>query len=883
MLGLVIVTGIQSYLSKSFSERSQSLASSDLVVESRGFLDDHQLSKIDFILAPYLEKSSIKIEMLSMVDYSSSSSDLSHLHLSSLQFVDENFPLYGSITLQDHTQLKDFIQQHQKLDVVAMFKEDLIKYNLKNGSVIKINDRPFIIKATILQSEDYQTMVTRLAPRIYLSSKTLEYLELVQKGSTITVEYLYRLNKLDKNPAKKLNQLVDLLDSQIDDPSISIFSHFQSSGQIARLLNLVGGYLHLITLITFLLASIGCFFLLRVYLVRKFKDIVIMISLGLSQQKVMATIIIEIGLLALLGGILAIVFGYFASVLIDFITKNLSSGFFSDIGFGLSYTDLGFLLSLSVFCGLSLSLPYLVTIITAPSAQLLTKSGFSFFANQVNGLIKIFSYFLITMVFWVVAVVKFDSFFVGGLFLALVLLALGIMILLSKVLQKIFSSYGNRSFRKSSFYFKAFNIALMWLKRADLSFVTAFITICLSVMLMTIVLILTSQVVSAISDGSSSSSERSAKLSTDSYTSSSEDFRAHFSNHQQTQRSKQNTNLEPDYFLIDIQHDQINQIEQILQHSLIDGDFYSWRYAPFFIAKHTLTNGKPPQKPHRRRYRSTSSSFNDKEVRLSYLDHLKSSESIIQGKFYQGSYQSKQDKLPEISVEVEYAKRQGLKLGDRMSFYSGGYDVEGEITSMRKIDWLSFQPNFFIQFQPGVLENIPHSYIGLLSFDPSVIHQHSVINKLAKEFSNIVVIEIKKAVTVVRSIVSQVSIAIIILGLLVLIAGIFILGAIIYYSVRSRQKNICLLSVLGLKNKTIFLSLIIEFLIITASAGFFGAIIASVIGNQLASWILKLDGDFYRSLGYGGFVASTLVILAIFVATRIVYLVCNKPLVKTLQ
>ncbi|BBI63003.1 hypothetical protein HSBAA_43090 [Vreelandella sulfidaeris] len=64
-----------------------------------------------------------------------------------------------------------------------------------------------------------------------------------------------------------------------------------------------------------------------------------------------------------------------------------------------------------------------------------------------------------------------------------------------------------------------------------------------------------------------------------------------------------------------------------------------------------------------------------------------------------------------ISMEDGLAERLGLSVGDEMTFSVGSDEITTQITSLRSLNWDSFQPNFFVIFPPGVLEQFGHSYI----------------------------------------------------------------------------------------------------------------------------------------------------------------------------
>ncbi len=65
----------------------------------------------------------------------------------------------------------------------------------------------------------------------------------------------------------------------------------------------------------------------------------------------------------------------------------------------------------------------------------------------------------------------------------------------------------------------------------------------------------------------------------------------------------------------------------------------------------------------------------------------------------------------ELSVERGLAESLGLRLGDRLTFDIGGTPVEGTITSLRSVDWDSFNVNFFVLAPPGLFDGYPATYV----------------------------------------------------------------------------------------------------------------------------------------------------------------------------
>ena len=69
------------------------------------------------------------------------------------------------------------------------------------------------------------------------------------------------------------------------------------------------------------------------------------------------------------------------------------------------------------------------------------------------------------------------------------------------------------------------------------------------------------------------------------------------------------------------------------------------------------------------------------------------------------------DGEPLVSVEEDAAMELGVGVGDRLAFLIAGQEIELKIASLRKVNWDSFQPNFFMVISPGALDDFPSTYV----------------------------------------------------------------------------------------------------------------------------------------------------------------------------
>ena len=97
----------------------------------------------------------------------------------------------------------------------------------------------------------------------------------------------------------------------------------------------------------------------------------------------------------------------------------------------------------------------------------------------------------------------------------------------------------------------------------------------------------------------------------------------------------------------------------------------------------------------------------NREANLSWAAELSSSNEIVSGEWWPADYEG-----PALaSIEEEAAMNAGLSIGDELTFLVAGREVTATIASTRKINWDSFQPNFFIVMSPGALNDLPHTFI----------------------------------------------------------------------------------------------------------------------------------------------------------------------------
>ena len=186
--------------------------------------------------------------------------------------------------------------------------------------------------------------------------------------------------------------------------------------------------------------------------------------------------------------------------------------------------------------------------------------------------------------------------------------------------------------------------------------------------------------------------------------------------------------------------------------------------------------------------------------------------------------------MPGVSVEAKVAESLKLKLGDLMTFTIAGVNREARVTSLRSINWDNFQPNFFMIFQPGTLQDLPATY--LTSFYLAPGHDKEII-ELSRTFPAVTILPIDALLEQLRSILAQVTIAVEYVLLFVLAAGMAVLFSGLQSTLDERIRQGALLRALGAERQLLVKARRIEFGLLGATSGLLAA-----LGAELVSLVL---------------------------------------------
>jgi len=302
----------------------------------------------------------------------------------------------------------------------------------------------------------------------------------------------------------------------------------------------------------------------------------------------------------------------------------------------------------------------------------------------------------------------------------------------------------------------------------------------------------------------------------------------------------------PGLFMFDIQDDEVSGIEKILQ----DQHLKILGLSPLIRARLLKVNGQDYERQadaqgFKTREEERDARFRNRGLNLSYRTELSPSEIIVSGRPMAESYDPAKNKVADLSVEQGYAERMGLHLQDHLVFDVQGIEVEGQIVNFRKVQWTSFQPNFFVLVQNGVLNDAPKTFIAAVPALPPD-KKTQLQNILAKNFSNISIIDVTRLVDDLLKTADQMSWSLELMAALALVTGYIVLFSIVRSQILLRRWELNMLKILGASWQEVAGFVLVEFSFLAFFSALLGAFLSIFVSAGISFYIF--EGEFRFSL-----------------------------------
>ena len=251
----------------------------------------------------------------------------------------------------------------------------------------------------------------------------------------------------------------------------------------------------------------------------------------------------------------------------------------------------------------------------------------------------------------------------------------------------------------------------------------------------------------------------------------------------------------------------------------------------------------------------------EREFNLSWAERLRPDNRVVAGSFWRGDPDAAQ-----FSVEEGIAKRLGIALGDTLTFDVAGAHFAARVTSIRKVEWDSFKPNFFVIASPRLLKPYAASWITSFHLPPG---RDDEVAALARAFPNVSVIDLSAMMAQFQRITDQVSRAVEFVFVFAIAAGLVVLLAAIASTQDERVFEGAILRTLGASRRQLAAMQLAEFLAIGVLAGVVASAGAVALAHVLSERVLGIPYEFHWQLPLVGIAVGGLgVALAGLAGTR---------------
>ncbi len=719
------------------------------------------------------------------------------MQLVELKAVSNEYPLRGELLVNkistDDEQA--FITNPPSLGEVYLETKLLNKLNVTIGDTIDIGVKAFIISGVVKQIPDASFNVFSSGASIILNIKDIKATELIQPGSRVTYKYLFA--SLNSNESKNIFDLDKWIKPKLNDSQR--WHDIQSKqSPLANALNRAEKFLSLASLLGIVLAAVAVAVASRRYGQRHQSTVAIFKAMGASFSHIRKLYFLHWALLSIFSICLGLFFGYVLAqvglyVMQDSLPLAQSS---SKMIFGL-YSFSLYPLFMSVITGVICAFAFAII----PLKQLVETSPLAVIrgfdnnsaVNVFTALPAIMALFVLLLLFsgdWIVSL----SLLAGGIFVSFILL------IIARILINIGRSAGTKAGA-------AWHLAISNLKRRVKENSVQLVSFTIAIKLLLIIFVI-----------------KGALL-----------------NEWQAQLPKNAPNL----FLININKDQVDHVENFIQlNALQSSDLYAVVRGRLTAVNEERIN-KALIVEQQNTFKSSKKEDQDtngrvgvgRELNLTWRTELPKENSVIKGEWW-----STDTPHHEVSVEEGIAERLKINLGDTLLFQLGSHHLSVNVTSIRKVNWQSMQPNFFMIFSPNVLTDFPATYIASI-YVPKV--KKAAMDQFLNDYPTITLIDVDILLAQLRGVIDQVSVAIEFILILVIIAGCLVLVAQVQASMEERERELAILRTLGAKGSLLRNSILLEFLALGAIAGLMASAAMELTLYFLQKNVFQMETSFH--------------------------------------
>lgn len=740
-----------------------------------------------------------------------------YTRLSQIVASDNRFPLYGSLKTTPAAAADAFY------DAGGVLVEETImqQLELSAGDSVKIGEKTFVITGALQELPGQPLAASFAGPRIVMPRAGLSETGLTGMGSRINYKTYVRY-KENINPAPAAEQLTEL-NKEHDFNFTDVEKRKKEIGSAAD--NLVD-FMNLIGFIALLLGGIGIASSVFIYIRGKLNTVALLRCTGVSSAQATGIFLIQTFGMGLAGSAAGAAAGsavqfYLPLLVSDFLpvaveTRISATAIAAGVLTG-SLTSVVF--SLFPLMAVRKITPlYTLRQADASIVSLTGKWNLGMLSAVISVFITVYAWFMLHSL-------KAAVFFTAGLLVCLLLLA-AISKLVSKTAASVIAYFKSYEWRQG----------LANLYRPDNQTIFLMLTLGLGITLIS-ALYLTQDIL--------------------------------------LQKLRfENSREMPDLALFDIQTDQNDGVNELIKNH----GFSIIQNVPIVTMRLESIRGKPVPAILADSSRTARRWALTREYRSTYRDSLLASEKLISGKFIARAGDFSQP-VP-VTVDAGLMQDLDIQQGDTLVWDVQGFPVTSYISGIRKVEWDTPQPNFFVVFPAGILEQAPQFFATTLhAADKNA--GFALQRDLVLAYPNISAIDVGQVLDTVRLFTDKIAYVIQFIGFFSIITGLIVLAGSASAGRHHRLREASLLRTLGATRKQVVKIQITEYLLLGLMAALSGLLLSLGAGFFISFFYLEIS--FTPNLFI--LIAEMLVLMLLVMITGLFYTtgIHNKPPLEVLR
>ena len=701
--------------------------------------------------------------------------------LAQVRALEGGFPFYGKV----ETIPENAIVEIRRGFPGALVEDSLLlQFGIKVGDAIKIGEVIFPIVGRLKKLPGETLVLSQIAPRVIIPLDYLEETQLIQFGSRSFYRNSYKyIQDYDyQQHIDHLKVLADGLDIDIHTVESRKESLGKTLGNLFHFLNLVG-------LAALLLGGIGIGSSMHVYISRKLNTVATLRCLGCKGSQTLFLYAIQALIIGLIGGIVGVLLGVGIQNLLPVVLQDILP---INIPISLSGGAIGLGILTGTVTTLIFSMFPLISVRNVSPAQAVR---IHYESHDKRGRLRYLIVPVVMGLIIVYSVATAQHWRYGLAFAVGIIVSVLGMALLAKALTVVLKY--------------SIPARLPYVFRQGLSNLyrpqnqTLILVLCLGIATFLIM-----------------------SLSLSKY-------------QLLHQIKRSDANDKPNMVLFDIQPDQREQVKAVISKL----GFPLLQEVPLVSMRLSSINGISIDEI-RQNNRTQSGDKQipqwalNREYRSTYRDHLVDSEKLVAGKFV--GHRSQESQSIPISIEKGIAADLQVQLGDTIVFDVQGLPLRTTISSIRAVDWYRVQPNFFVVFPTGVLEEAPQTFVVASRVQDD--SQSALLQReTTRHFPNVSSMDLTMVLDTMNSILNNISFAIEFMATFSLITGFIVLTCSMQINYLQRLKENVLLKILGASRRQVLGIMITEYFTLGFLAVNAGILLAVCGSLALSVFVFKID------------------------------------------